>query len=314
MDGIAVGLTLMIKCLDCRLGRTEVSETSGCAQSHRVVLIVSTGRTGTKAIATHLDNCYEQLRALHEPPPTRIHLRRVSNRFMCGRLAKDQLVAQLRAHRDRILASTPQGTYVEANPGLAGFMDAFADAYQDFRVVHVTRDPRTYIRSALNWGVFRGARRFLSRFMPYWLPKPDYVDPAGPLRWRKMNGVERLAWYWKFINTHLDRGAALYPDRYLRVKFEDLFSRDGSGLTKLVQWIGLPSSDQLSLSANAENVNASDSGGIGRWEQWDESTRRMVLRYCAPLMRTYGYDLSADASLIDEPSAPASAPPVLATA
>lgn len=283
-------------------------------QEHRVVLIVSTGRTGTKAIATHLDNCYEQLRALHEPPPTRVHLRRVSNRFMCGRLGREELIAQLQEHRDRILAQTPQGTYVEANPGLAGFLDAFADVYPDFRVVHVVRDPRTYIRSALNWGVFRGIKRLLALYLPYWLPKPDYVDPSGDLRWRRMDGPERLAWYWKFINTHLDRGAQLYPDRYIRVKFEDLFSRDGSGLAKLVEWIGLPASEKLTLSANAENVNASDAHGIPRWRDWDENSRRMVLRYCAPLMTAYGYDLSEDASLLGSVSTASPSPAPLATA
>jgi hypothetical protein len=262
-----------------------------------VVLIVSTGRTGTKAIATHLDTAYSQVKALHEPPPTRFLLRRTANKYLCGRISRDELARVLTDQRRALVEETVEDVYVESNPGLAGFLDVFGDVFPDFQVLHVVRDPRTYVVSALNWGVFRGAKHLLARYLKYWLPKPEYMQNSSEPKWRDMSGAERLSWHWKLINQHLDRAATMYPDRYLRMKFEDLFARDGSGMAKFVESIGLPFTEQITLSANAGNVNASRGEPI-RWKDWNDDDKRAVLRYCAPQMRAYGYDLSQDQHLL----------------
>ena len=265
----------------------------------KIVLIVSTGRTGTRAIAHHLDTCYDQVRALHEPPPTRFRLRRAANRFLCNRMSRAELVKVLRGERGRMLAETTQAIYVESNPGLAGFMDVFGEVFPSFQILHVVRDPRTYIQSALDWGVFRGLKGVLANRLPFWLPKPDLTEPRD-VRWRNLSHQQRLAWYWKRINEHLDRGAQLYPGRYTRMRYEDLFARDGSGLARFVEWIGLPPTEKLTLSANSENVNASRPRQGTKWAQWTAEDKRAVLHFCAPLMREYGYDLGADAALAGE--------------
>lgn len=265
----------------------------------KIVLIVSTGRTGTRAIAHHLDTCYDQVRALHEPPPTRFRLRRAANRFLCNRMSRAELVKVLRGERGRMLAETTQAIYVESNPGLAGFMDVFGEVFPSFQILHVVRDPRTYIQSALDWGVFRGLKGVLANRLPFWLPKPDFTEPRD-VRWRNLSHQQRLAWYWKRINEHLDRGAQLYPGRYMRMRYEDLFARDGSGLARFVEWIGLPPTEKLTLSANSENVNASRPRQGTKWAQWTEEDKCAVLHFCAPLMREYGYDLGADAALAGE--------------
>ena len=268
--------------------------------SQSVVLIVSTGRTGTKAIATHLGHCCSDLQAFHEPRPTRFHLRRTGNRYLCGQLPKPQLIDILSRHRDRMLAKSPGRYYVESNPALSGFLDAFGDVFSDFRVVHVVRDPRTYVVSSLNWGVFRGARRALARFMPYWLPKPDAItnsDSTAPdlhhdhKPWVRMSGPERLAWHWSMLNRHLNRGQSLYGDRYLRMKYEDLFSRDGSGFNQLLNWLGLPPNSNLSSEANRENVNASRNRGFPKFTDWPPADRAALVHHCADLMTEYGYDV-----------------------
>ena len=168
------------------------------AHPQRAVLVVSTGRTGTKALATHLTACYPDVLALHEPPPTRLKLRRMQNRSLCGAITKQQAIEFLRKHRPSPLLGPNQTLYVESNPGLSGFLDALPDVFPEFQVLHVVRDPRTYIASALNWGVFRGVKGFLAKYLPYWLPKPDLANPAGP-RWADMTDVEKLAWHWRFL-------------------------------------------------------------------------------------------------------------------
>jgi hypothetical protein len=277
------------------------------------VLVVSTGRTGTKALATHLGACYPQVVALHEPPPTRFLLRRTANRFLCGRLSRDELVKILREYRAQPLTGPTQTLYVESNPGLAGFLDAFPDVFPDFQVLHVVRDPRTYIPSALNWGVFRGVKGMFAKWLPFWLPKPEIARADARVVWRQLSPVEKLAWHWQFINEHLNRGRQMYPDRYHVIRFEDLFARDGSGLADAVRWMGLPATEGLALAANSENVNASRPGRAVKWRDWPDTDKRAALRFCAPLMRTYGYDLTAEAHLLEgEPAATTTAIPSVA--
>src|SRR5688500_15110858 len=129
----------------------------------KVVVVLSPGRTGTTALAAHLDQSYPQVPALHEPPPS-WRLRTASVKAVSGRLHKRQLVSILTQARTSLLASIDRPIYVESNPYLMGFLDALDDVLGPrVYVVHAVRDPRSYVRSGVNFGAFRGLKRLASR-------------------------------------------------------------------------------------------------------------------------------------------------------
>lgn len=258
----------------------------------KVVFIVSSGRTGTTALARHLDTCYEQVCALHEPKPS-WRLRRASGKALSGRMQLPQLVELLARSRRKLVESIREPIYIESNPYLGGFVEAFGQVFENPMMIHVVRDPRTFVRSSMNFGAFRGLKKLANLCIPYWLPKPDYL--AGhTLRWRKMSEPQRMAWYWSIINRAINRGQERYGDRYLRIRFEDLFAADGSGLQKLTDWIGLPRCARLSEDANREQVNASRERNFPKWADWDEQLKTQLLEYCGELMDMYGYDRQAE--------------------
>lgn len=259
----------------------------------RIVILVSTGRTGTKALAQHFNTCYAQVRALHEPPPSR-HLRRASNRYLCRRLSREGLVRTLADSRRRLLEDIREPVYIESNPFLHGFLDAFDEVFENPRVVHIVRDPRTYVRSYLNFGVFRGVKGAAARWLPYWMIKPDQYETNPARRWAQMCPAERVAWRWRTVNSVLERGEALFGERYLRVRFEEVMARDGSGINDLAEWIGLPPSDRLAQELNREKVNASREMGVPPWPEWSEEQKSVVLAQCRELMKRYGYDPATD--------------------
>ena len=158
----------------------------------RAVLLLSTGRTGTKALASYFDTAFENVCALHEPPRSR-HLRVASNRHLRGRLSEQQLVETYAAARRARFASIREPIYVESNPFLHGFVGVFDRVFDAPRVVHIVRDPRTYVRSYINHGAFRGIKGLAARYYPDWMIKPERLDPKARRRWRSVPRPGRSA-------------------------------------------------------------------------------------------------------------------------
>lgn len=262
----------------------------------KVVVILSTGRTGTKALAHFFNTTYDDVTALHEPPPSR-HLRLRSNRAMARGMTQAKAVRTLGRARSRLLASLNRPVYIESNWYVYAFLDALRPVFGPrTKVLHVVRDPHTYVPSMLNYGTFRGLKAFATRFVPYWYLRPEQVSDNPPRRWAQMSEPERLAWHWHVVNREIDRGADLFGGDYLFMRYEDLFAPDGSGLARLLPWIGLPDNPALLEKIRGQRVNASAGRGNTAWNRLDPAARRAVLDLCGEQMRQYGYSTDDDAS------------------
>src|SRR6266850_272014 len=102
----------------------------------KFVIIVSSGRTGTKAIAQHLSRCYPGVWARHEPAPS-WRLRMGTTRALCGRASSEELRALLVKLRRGLVNGVGENVYVESNPYLAGFVGVLGEVFEEVRVVHV---------------------------------------------------------------------------------------------------------------------------------------------------------------------------------
>ena len=265
----------------------------------QVVVVLSTGRTGTQALAHYFNTAYDNVTALHEPKPTR-HFRMMSNRAMTGKLSKETAVSALVRSRRRLVEKITRPIYIESNWYLYGFLEPLKEVFGRPKILHVVRDPRTFIPSYINYGTFSGLKKIAAEFLPYWYLKPEQKDPDAALRWKQMSEPQRLAWHWHVVNQEIDRGKDLYGDDYLLLRYEDLFPRENKGaggdaakalppgLTKLLDWVGLPANERL-VQLMGDKRNASRNRGFPKWEQWDEGTRTQVLEMCGEQMGRYGY-------------------------
>lgn len=203
-----------------------------------------------------------------------------TTRALTDKATREELKETLARLRKGLVGRVERGIYVESNPYLSGFVDVLGEVFEGASVVHVVRDPRTYVRSGVNFGAFRGMKTLAAKFWPNWFPKPQQG-------WEEMDAIERLAWFWSLVNSHLNRGEQVYGQRYLRVRFEELFS--GDGLERLTDWMGLPRSNALREEASRERVNASKGGQLPEWEKWCGADQHKVIKHCEKLMREYGY-------------------------
>jgi hypothetical protein len=261
----------------------------------QMAIILSTGRTGTMSLAHYLDRWHENVRALHEPAPSRT-LRIASNRYLCGKLNRQDMIARFARARRGLFATITQPIYVESNNFLHGFQDVLDDLFDQPCVLHVVRDPRTFIRSWINFGVYRGLKGLAGKYYPYWLLKPELLAKDSKVRWKDMHPCQRIAWYWTKINQELDRGAELFGPRYLRLRFEDLFVADGRGLNAFLDWLSLPRIPGMLKEAATAKVNASRNAGCPAWQDWPAEIQQAVLHECGPLMESYGYSIQAPVS------------------
>jgi hypothetical protein len=254
----------------------------------KVVVILSTGRTGTKALAHYFNTSYDNVTALHEPRPSR-HLRVLSNRAMAKGMTPADAVRTLSKARSSLLASLTRPLYIESNWYIYAFLDALRPVFGDrTQVLHVVRDPRTYVPSMLNYGTYKGLKAVATKFLPYWYIRPEQIVANPPKRWAQMSEAERLAWHWHVVNKELDRAQGMFGNDYLFMRYEDLFAPDGFGLAKLLPWIGLPKNVALLEKIRGERVNAS-TGKSSAWSKIDPDARRAVLDMCGEQMRRYGY-------------------------
>ena len=255
----------------------------------KVAFLISTGRTGTQTLAFHINKHYENVCALHEPRPSR-NLRIASIKHLAGKRTTKQMRNILIKSRSKLFMGIKQRIYIESNPFLYGFLEVLDELFTNAMVVHIIRDPRTYIPSHLNHKGLAGLKGLAANYS-YWMLKPDYVSRNPEKRWRSMSSQEKLAWCWNTINAFLNRGEQLFGSRYLRIRYEDLFTQDGTGILKLCDWLGLEHKDAMTREMLGKRMNQGKNNICNKWETWDSDQQKLVLYHCEQLMNMYGYKL-----------------------
>lgn len=256
-------------------------------------IIVSTGRTGTVALSRILAGYHPAVVALHEPAFSRM-LRLAGNLYVAGQLSRRQVVRLLRLTVGRRARGADAPLYIEASPLLRTVLVPLVeDVLPRSRIVHVVRDPRDYVRSYINHGIFHGIKGLAARAVPYAVLKPEHLERAPARRWHEMSPVEAIAWRWQTLNGLIeDAGRALQlGSSYRRVRFEDLFHGDDPAeLAHLCEWLGLDPA-RMPEGARAEPANASRRRVMPDRAEWPEEWHAVVERSCGSLMTRYGYSL-----------------------
>ena len=258
--------------------------------THPVVFVVSTGRTGT----TFLAQAASELGAdgCHEPGPW--WLRHLSNAYASGHLDHGRALRILRKQRPVIGADRP---YLEASCLIYGLVAPLLDAFPEAQVVHVVRDPRTYVQSGLAWGAYRFGGRPLN-LAPYRrLAPPQFTpaDPAARLRWVADDQFDRLCWAWSAMNEAMRTQGAGHH-RFRTVRFEDLTDGDrGPGvLEDLGDDLGLDVPAQRLAELTGNPVNASGAVEPDDWRTWTDDRLHVLRERTADEAAHYGYRVAAE--------------------
>ena len=244
----------------------------------KAVFIVSTGRTGTKFVEYFFKAIDPQVYCVHEPQPDFFDLGIQKYRHGQSTTTTVDQIQRLREPHLRSLCAQRTMTYVESNPFASLLLPELLAAFPLAKFIVITRDARTYIRSALNKsplddGAFYlyGKKDRRKRISAADLPDDPYRDD-----WAQWDRRQKIAWYWNWCNHQLLDFAQAHPERSHCVAFEALFSKEKD--QQIQAWNGLldhmnqtVSPDQLAtlLEKTKEKKNATQAAIFEGVEAWN---------------------------------------------
>ena len=251
----------------------------------KIVFFLSTSRTGTKSLAEGLMN--EQTLSPHQPSFSRL-LTIASNYHLHGWLTKrwlEWLVSHLR--EPQILNADCQ-YYMQVFS--LDYLPAkiISEKYSSVYVIHIVRDPRTFVPSYLNWMHSRLKSYVANKIVFGWHPSGLFVGDIPWQTWRRMDEFQKVCWHWRFKNSLLESLFENYRN-YTRVKFEDLFSEKGEVvLRSLFSFAGISYQAKFSHILQ-QKKNLSSKKKFPQWDQLPKEKQRQLLDICSEGIRKYCY-------------------------
>lgn len=287
-----------------------------------VVLVTSGGRTGTSFFAEVLDGIISDCFSVHEPDvwhgvfrpdswravwwfgfyhvvvgkfQRRTGMRCVAERYLSGDWTEQDTVDAIIRQRGEFYGSRTASLIVESNTQWYALLPLLPRILPRYRVLALVRDPRTWVRSYVNFGGHHDDRDRVQRFG---LPRlsPAMIGGEWGDRWEQMDVFERLCWDWKFITSRLLE-AADADDRIRLVRFEDLFLSDDrrtrleETLAFLTDFEDARYEFRVPPGLFEQKVNVSRPTRLGPWEKWSERRREFLTEMCGSLMSRLGYAL-----------------------
>ena len=254
----------------------------------KIVFILSTGRTGTKALAEGLAG--DEVLSPHQPPFSRL-LTIASNYYLHGWLPESML--RWLVNRTRL----PQIQRANCRYYIQVFSldhlpaKIISQQYSNVQIVHIVRDPRTFVPSYLNWMHTRFKSLIANKFVLGWQPSGFFTGQIPWQMWRAMDEFQRVCWQWVYKNQQLEHLFAGKPN-YMRLRFEDLFLGENrkTALKSLISFIGVPYQDSFTMIYRQQQ-NTSPKTYIASWSKWPLARQQQLLSICGLQMVRYDYSL-----------------------
>lgn len=279
--------------------------------------IVSTGRTATKFLAKTLNHLHTEIYACHEPKPKLIKLKW---EFGVNKISLGKSINKFLLKRVKLLKNINNSIYIESNPYLLFLVPLIERIFSSYKIVHIIRDGRNWVRSALNRGVYtsfleklpnlllkilksypiseiweiRYIRKYFSkfyrnlwRFRAYDFYKDDYK-----YRWNIMTPFEKLSWMWMKFNQYMYNLSKKNPN-IITVHFEAIFdkSREFIGAKKILNFFDLDSywPDFKKFLLTLAKINKTKNYHVPHWKDWTHETKERFDDIAGNVMRLYNY-------------------------
>lgn len=259
---------------------------NGLRQLHPCFFILSTGRAGTETLAVLLNRSPEAL-VYHEPIPTLFGLSKLA---YVGQDSDLQMLSHIfyETRRPLFEHSLACGLGYGETGSYATFLAyVISEAIPQAKFVHVVRDPRAVIRSAMRRRWYRGHTYDAMRVTPR-------LDNPWAKAWKSWSLFEKNIWLWAETNRYILKfTSSVGSERTILLKAEDLFASDLCVVSRVFKFLGLtPPSDRVVRQLLARPLNKQISGSFPALEHWSSSMRSKPTEIAGSEMECLGYEVA----------------------
>lgn len=253
------------------------------------ILIISTGRTGTIFFSRLFADLYPTLAAsYHERGSSRL-IQILTNLHFSHLFPKSGLKLAWKFLKGKEIETCEKKFHMDANNFLYGLTSLAPELYPNLKVIHIVRDPRTYVTSQLNFSLQKRTSFIANYFVPFWQPNPFLVGELPLSRAFGFTRFEKYCWIWNFKNRVME-GLENSSTPYMRIRFEDLFNTGNPEevFGKITDFLGLPHVTGIREKFR-EPANTSAKTDFPEWREWTPKQAAQLKSFCGERMKKYGY-------------------------
>jgi len=253
----------------------------------KIILFVSTGRTGTKTLANFFKDTFPEVTSYHQPAYSRV-INVFSNMYLSNILPESFLKRFVYYYKFPQILSCKTRIYVEANTMNYVVAPYFKELRMDLHVFHVIRNPFDWVTSYINWIEGRAFSKIANTIIPFWHANGFLSDKYSLLEWLKMSDFEKMCWYWSYENEIiLNRCKQI--SNFKTFKFEDLFiNKNENILIDILKKLGLKYESSM-MKYFEKKQNVSNKRYFPTPNYWDKHSIEILESICGDMMKRYGY-------------------------
>lgn len=256
----------------------------GFTGEHPCVFVLSTGRAGTRTLASLL-NLSKGALSYHEPKPLLYGLSQLSYFYdteQCFDLKKE---AFLLARRSRLEFSLScRKGYVETSPQITFLAPIILRVIPEAKFIHLIRDPRDFIRSGMRRGWYVNHPMDITRLKPH-------PDSKTYTEWQHWSPYRKIIWLWQETNLWIEKFVStLDHENCLFLHAEEIFESQLEAIEKLYCFLNskIPSKTKIKMIL-AKKINAQKSGSFPKYSEWHMNMYRELKENLAKTAEHFGY-------------------------
>lgn len=252
------------------------------------VFFLSTGRSGSLFFYTFFRNYYPELAISHQSRGSRI-INILGNLPLKESLKKKLIKSAFIFFKGSELPGSAVDPLISI-PVLYQLKYKILKN-KNIKIVHLIRDPRTFVPSFLNWKNSSFKRRLLHHFIPFWQPSIK-VDRNTIFSDRmSFSKFKQFCFVWNYKNE-LIKKTFEHSNNYLLVRIEDITSSQdrNENLSNLIKFLELPTKEMDLSSFIQKKVNESKTNSFPTYNNWSNEQKKYLHEKCGKLMKDFGYE------------------------
>lgn len=213
-----------------------------------------------------------------------------------GKVSDGKAKLYIKKMRSELIKDLNDSIYVESSGHMYGVLDLLDEVFSYSNFVFIIRDPRNWLRSAMNTMEYILYGPLDPSFLNLSLKASYLLDDSYYNKWGQLSRFEKYCWYYNKLNGFVlekmqdksnfkvYRHEDLFGEQTRDQTFTDMLrfaSNFRDGFSRRVNY--KPKLMDNKVHSNAKKKN------FPHWREWNEHMTQILEKHCHTWMKLYGY-------------------------